>query len=59
MNNDIDFISNPNRNLRIPEYFPINKYSGLEIYRVFLFDDMFLTSSCGRNFENIDLQILE
>ena len=26
------------------------------IYRVFLFDDTFLTSSCGRNFEDIDMR---
>ena len=25
-------------------------------YRVFLFDDMFLTSSCGRNFDDIDMR---
>ena len=28
-------------------------------YRVFLFDDTFLTSSCVRNFEDIDMQIVE
>ena len=27
-----------------------------QIYRVFLFDDTFLTSSCVRNFEDIDMQ---
>ena len=26
------------------------------IYRVFLFDDTFLTSSCVRNFEDIDMR---